>query len=248
MVDIASAAVGNLDAIKVDKKPATLETQRKTIADDFDTFLLLLTTQLKNQDPTEPLDTNQFTQQLVAFSGVEQAIATNKNLEKLIELSGGKEINSAVNFIGKQVNAQGDQSMLTDGLAEFVYELPVGVTNAQITITDASGQAVFSGNGSAKADGNVVIWDGVNSFNGTNSPDGVYKITVIAKNSKGERIEQGVKTFTTGRVTGVEAKDEGVELTLGAIKVMLDDVVAVREPLTIEPPPAQAASDEEENT
>ena len=61
-----------------------LANSRKTIADNFDTFLQLLTTQLKNQNPLDPLDTNQFTAQLVQFSGVEQQLKTNEFLEALL--------------------------------------------------------------------------------------------------------------------------------------------------------------------
>ena len=80
----------------------------KTIAGNFDTFLQLLTTQLKNQNPLDPLDTNQFTQQLVQFSSVEQQLKTNDYPVG----PGGSNANtvqtSAVNYIGKTVTASGD--------------------------------------------------------------------------------------------------------------------------------------------
>ena len=56
----------------------------KQLSGNFSTFLNLLTTQLKNQDPTSPMDTNQFTQQLVMYSQVEQQIQSNSNLKTLI--------------------------------------------------------------------------------------------------------------------------------------------------------------------
>src|ERR1044071_1210572 len=74
---------------------------QKTLASNFDTFLSLLTTQLKNQDPMSPMDSNQFTQQLVQFSQVEQQINSNKNLESLIALTKSQTTTAAVSYLGK---------------------------------------------------------------------------------------------------------------------------------------------------
>src|SRR3954470_17819141 len=74
---------------------------QKQLAGNFDTFLTLLTTQLKNQDPLSPMDSNQFTQQLVQFSQVEQQINANKNLESLVSMSKAQGATSAVGYLGK---------------------------------------------------------------------------------------------------------------------------------------------------
>src|SRR5665213_1167428 len=71
---------------------------------NFNTFLTLLTTQLQNQDPLSPMDTNTFTQQLVSFSEVEQQIDTNNNLQNLIQLQTANEAISALPLIGDQIN------------------------------------------------------------------------------------------------------------------------------------------------
>ena len=87
------------------------------LTDNFETFLTLLTTQLQNQDPLEPMDPSEFTDQLVQFTEVEQSIATNKKLEQLVSLATQNELSGAVSFIGKQVEAKDNRSILKDGQA-----------------------------------------------------------------------------------------------------------------------------------
>lgn len=238
--------LSGLDLIKQDKNPAIsvldgntgvsgADKAKKSLADDFDNFMLLLTTQLKNQDPTQPLDTNQFTQQLVAFTGVEQAIATNKNLETLIARTKTNQLNNAVSYIGKTVEATGNKGVLGDGLAVFTYNLPAGAAKTTVTITDSAGRAVFSGAGSVKEGKNVVYWDGKNSFNGATESNGIYTITVTAKDAQQNALE--VDTYTTGMVTAVEIDGEEMILSLGNLKIKLDDVLAIREtPVAVAPP------------
>jgi flagellar basal-body rod modification protein FlgD len=205
-----------------------------SLGNDLNTFLKLLTTQLNNQDPTEPLDTNQMTQQLVSLSGVEQSIATNKNLEKMLALLQTSQLDTAVSYIGKSVEAEGNKGMLQGGQAEFAYDLPAGATAATITITNSEGRAVFSGEGSKKTGKNVVIWDGVNSFTSKDEPDGQYTISIAAKDAKGDLIKD-TKTYTSGRVTSVDMKDGNVELNIGTLKIAIDKVISIREAAPIIP-------------
>src|SRR3954447_12628807 len=90
-----------------------------TLASNFTTFLTLLTTQLKNQNPLEPLDTNQFTAQLVQFTGVEQQLKTNEFLETLMLAGQNTAKSDAVSYIGKQVTASGKTGELTNEKAVF---------------------------------------------------------------------------------------------------------------------------------
>jgi flagellar basal-body rod modification protein FlgD len=218
---------------KTDESASKSELASKKLADDFDSFLLLLTTQLKNQDPTEPLDTNEFTQQLVMFAGVEQQIASNQNLEKLVSSAVNAGIQQGIGYIGKNIEANGDKGVLNDGRADFTYELPTKANKVEIAILDSTGRAVFSGNGATNAGKNVAVWDGKNSFTGEDMPDGTYQMVIKAKGFKDEDME--VKTFTTGKVTAVETdKDQNVVLSVGNQKVKLSDVISVREVPTTE--------------
>src|SRR5215212_11938506 len=85
--------------------PTTSAANNATLAKNFDTFLSILTTQLKNQNPLEPLDTNQFTQQLVQFSSVEQQLKTNEFLEALVQANANSINSNAVSYIGKTISA-----------------------------------------------------------------------------------------------------------------------------------------------
>jgi flagellar basal-body rod modification protein FlgD len=217
-----------LNKVKKETNPSQGELDGKKLADDFDDFLLLLTTQLQNQDPTEPLDTNEFTSQLVEFASVEQAVATNVNLEKLVSASAATGIQQGLGFIGKSIEAEGSSGVLAEGNATFIYELPQNAASVNVSILDSTGRAVFSGAGNKSAGKNTVVWDGINSLNGQTMADGTYQIVVNARNAKDEKIE--AKTFTTGRVTSAEVDAEGTTfLNIGTAKVKADDVIAVRE-------------------
>ena len=116
-----------------------------TIAGNFQTFLTLLTTQLKNQDPLSPLDTNQFTSQLVQFAQVEQQLKANTELTTLVSLQQTAQNTAALGFVGQKVDVDGNTSALTNGSATWQMTVPKPGT-ATITIKSATGQQVFSGN------------------------------------------------------------------------------------------------------
>jgi flagellar basal-body rod modification protein FlgD len=226
---MATDAIGSaLDLTKKDINPPKTSIDGAKLADDFESFLKLLTTQLQNQDPTAPLDTNEFTNQLVLFSGVEQQLATNKNLEKLVAASTATGIQQGLGYIGKAIDAVGDKGVLVDKTAVFAYELPQNAATVDVSIVDSTGRAVFSGTGSKQTGKNLVVWDGVNSFTGKTMEPGTYQIVVNAKGFKDEKIS--VKTFTTGRVTSTELDANGnTVLNVGTEKVPVANVLTVRE-------------------
>lgn len=202
-------------------------------------FLKLLTTQLKNQDPTEPADTNQMTQQIASLSQVEQQINTNSNLEKLISMYSGNQVSNSVSYIGKQVDAEGNQSVLAGGGAIFVYDLPSEAASVKVNIQDSTGKTIYSGDASKKAGRNEILWDGTMTAGGK-AADGVYKFTVTAKDAQGKDIT--AKTYTTGLVSAVDIVDGIANLSLGlGLSVPLDKVLSVRAISTVVP-------EEEENT
>lgn len=204
------------------------EKSRTQLSGDFSTFLLMLTTQLKNQDPGDPMDTNEFTSQLVQFASVEQALSTNEKLDTMIGLQQGSQINNAVNYIGKFVEANGDKGRLMDGVSAFSYYLPSKAETVEISIKDARGGAVFTGSGPAEIGRNDVVWDGTNSFTGRDMPDGTYQIAVIAKDANGNKIE--AKPRTVGYVSAATLENGDTKLEIGDIKLGLDDILSVRDP------------------
>ncbi len=222
----ANAAKANLSNVSQETNPSKASLDGKTLSSDFNTFLKLLTTQLKNQDPTQPLDTNQFTQQLVSFSEVEQAVTANKHLEELVAASGGGNLNAGVGYIGQVIEANGNSGVLSNGVAPFVYDLPSAASKASVVVTDETGQVVFSGNGSVNAGRNLVTWDGKNSKTGATMSDGVYHIAVTATDANGKAITP--TTYTSGVVSAITKENGVLTLNVGSLKIPVTDVSGVR--------------------
>ena len=203
-----------------------LATDSKSIAGNFDTFLSLLTTQLKNQNPLDPLDTNQFTSQLVQFSSVEQQLKSNTFLSTLVQATQNSSNNAAVSYIGKQVTSTGVNSDLKNGAATWSFNLPTAA-KVNVTIKDASGNQVYTETGSLAAGAGQFNWDGVGT-EGTTKPNGTYTITIDAKNAQGAYV--AASTETTGTVTGVDLSGTEPSLIVGTSTVKLSDVTSVRTP------------------
>lgn len=196
------------------------------LADTYDSFLRLLTTQLKFQDPLSPMDSNQFVEQLVQFSGVEQQIAINKNLEQLLSLESNSVASTAINMIGKVAMAEGDTIGLTDGEARYAYELPENAESVTIAILDSAGQIVYSTPGQTAKGNHEFAWNGESS-GGQTMPEGDYTIRVSAADANGNPITAA--TYIIGRVTRVDSGADGISIVIGGIKVPVGTVRSVRE-------------------
>ena len=201
-------------------------TSKARLATDFDQFLKLLTAQLQNQDPLDPLNSNEFVQQLVSFTGVEQAIATNANLENLIALNKASQAAMAVGYLGTTIQAEGNKITLADGEARFLYTLPESAASTGILIANDSGETVFVGQGNTTAGEHGFVWDGRDA-NGNLLPDGTYKITVSGFTS--DESLMSIPTIIGGRVTGVETVDGSILLTVNGISVPIEKILSVVE-------------------
>jgi flagellar basal-body rod modification protein FlgD len=206
--------------------PSTLSGQASSLAGNFDTFLSLLTTQLKNQDPLDPLDTNQFTQQLVEFSGVEQQLNTNSYLQTLVQSTQNSQNNAAVSYIGKQITSSGLDSDLVNGQATWSYNAPEAAT-VTATIKDAKGNQVYTETGKIDAGPGQFNWDGVGS-DGTPEPNGTYTISMTATDANGKVVD--IDTQTTGVVTGVDLSGTQPSLLIGKQSIKMSDVTSVTVP------------------
>ncbi|MGB3337218.1 MAG: flagellar hook capping FlgD N-terminal domain-containing protein [Devosia sp.] len=220
---------------------------RSTIADNFDTFLSILTTQLKNQNPMDPLDTNQFTAQLVQFTGVEQQLKTNEFLETLM-LSGQNTAKSdAVSYIGKEVTSSGKTGELSGSNAAFwAYSANAAAANATITIKDAKGQTVYNKTGPLPIGPGTFRWDGKGT-DGTMKPNGLYTIDIQGKDANGKDVK--ISTASIGIVTAVDFTGDVPVLTIGTRQVSITDVTDVRIPdVTAEPDPDADPDEDDETT
>ena len=202
---------------------------RATLTGDLESFLLLLTTQLKNQDPLSPLDSNEFAAQLAQFATVEQAIQTNKNLNDLIGISKAGQAAAAVSYLGKTIEAEGDTVPLIDGKAEYAYTLPTTATSVTLAISNDQGKVVFSTTGETAAGKHNFVWDGVDN-QGIEVAPGIYRLLVGAVDSEGDQIP--AETRIVGRVDGADTSGDTIKLSLGEVSVPLDKVLSVKETKT----------------
>lgn len=196
----------------------------KQLSGNFDTFLTLLTTQLKNQDPTSPMDSNQFTQQLVQFSQVEQQIDTNTNLKALIAQGQTQAGTTAAAYLGKTVSVTNGQGSLSGGAASWAYTLDNAAAIVGLTVTDANNRVVYASAGETAAGPHSFAWDGRDN-NGNALPDGAYKLTVTAKDGNGKDI--GSSVASAGTVSQIDMTSGTPQLVIGRMEVGVADIAAV---------------------
>ena len=222
----------SIDAVSGATASSIAETaaSRKTIADNFDTFLTLLTTQLKNQNPLEPLDTNQFTQQMVQFTSVEQQLKTNEFLEALVlgNQSAAATVysaaNQAVGLIGKTVVAQSNISELQDGQASWTYTLGADAPEAQVTIRNQEGAVVYQQQMEMSKGQGTFEWDGQDE-SGLDYSNGLYSISISAVDDSGSPVT--VLTQVKGEVTSVNLTGDEPVLSVGNSRINLASVLSV---------------------
>jgi flagellar basal-body rod modification protein FlgD len=194
------------------------------IAGNFQSFLTLLTTQLQNQNPLDPLDTNQFTQQLVEFAGVQQQLNTNDSLSTLVSLQQTAQSTQALTFVGKTAVVDGSTATVTNSTATWDVSVPKD-SNLSISITNSTGQTVFSGSYTVKAgDNQPFVWDGKGT-DGTQWPDGQYKMTATAADSSGNSV--AVSTQIQGVVSSVDLTQSPPLLTIGGQTYTINQIKAI---------------------
>lgn len=203
-------------------------TDRAAIAQDFDTFLTLLTTQLQNQDPLDPLDTNEFTQQLVQFTEVEQTIKTNQNLENLAQLSAANTITGAVSYIGKEISASGNTAELsTSEAATWQFNAAAKSPEATFTIKDSSGNEIYSEKKAVDAGEGTFTWNG-NTTDGGTAPAGTYTLSITGIDGQGGSVQ--INTTSSGTVTGVDMSGSELLLEVNGKKIKLTDILSIAQP------------------
>ena len=192
---------------------------------DFNTFLTLLTTQLRNQDPTNAMDVNKMTEQLVQFSGVEQQVQTNGNLQQLIALQQGNTLTSASNLLGRVIEVESDRLSLQGGQAALRLPAAGAAQSAVVQIGDATGRIVREARiplGTTPANWS---WDGRDA-QGRALADGAYRFTVQGTDAGGGPVT--LRGNVMARATGVERGANGVTLQFGALSLGYDAMRSVQ--------------------
>ncbi|MBR1155314.1 flagellar hook assembly protein FlgD [Bradyrhizobium sp. JYMT SZCCT0428] len=206
---------------------STSSTATTGIADNFQTFLTLLTTQLQNQNPLDPLDTNQFTQQLVQFAGVEQQLKSNEQLKSLLEIEKSAQATQALVYVGNTVAVDGSKAAF-DKSATWNFQSDKD-TSATITITNSAGQTAYSGNYTLKQGGSSFVWDGKGN-DGVQWPAGTYTLTATGKDSSGNNV--AISTEVQGVVDSVDLSASPPLLSIGGQSYTTDKIKRVVRPST----------------
>jgi flagellar basal-body rod modification protein FlgD len=196
-----------------------------TLAGNFQTFLTLLTTQLKNQNPLDPLDTNQFTQQLVQFAGVEQQLKTNDELSSLIAAQAATQSTQALGFVGRTAVVDGTTTALINHQASWNLNIPAN-SNLHISITNNAGGTVYSQDFGAVASGpnQPFNWDGKGT-DGAQWADGNYTLTATATDGSGGTT--GVPTQIRGTVSAVDLTQTPPLLTIGGLSYTVSQIKSI---------------------
>jgi len=184
------------------------------LAGNFNTFLKLLTSQLQHQDPLNPLDTNQFTQQLVEFASVEQQVNMNSNLQTLISMQQSTESLQALQLVGANVTINSNTATLskaTGSPATWGFSSPAPATGA-VTITSSTGQVALTGTISLSAGSQTFTWNGQGN-NGVTWPDGNYTLSINATGANGQPVT--VSTQVQGTISSIDVSKNPPQVTVG---------------------------------
>lgn len=227
MVDIASSAIAPISNNGLGASVPTTGTQesREELVQNFDTFLQLLVAQIQNQDPTDPVETETFTQQLVQFSELEQSIQSNDNLETILSSIESQNAASVVSYIGSTVNAQGSTAVLANGEANFSVQAGAAVPEAQITIRDNLGAVVFQSTQALQQGSNQIVFNGQEP-NGRQFQDGgEFTISVVGNDADDNPVN--ISTSISGIVDGVDFSGAVPSLLIGTTNVPITAVNSV---------------------
>ncbi|MBE7188750.1 flagellar hook assembly protein FlgD [Jatrophihabitans endophyticus] len=232
-VDLASAAqtaakktsAANATAAKSDGGTSTTNADAlSSLTSNYNQFLSLLTAQLQHQDPTSPMQTENFTSELAQFAGVEQQIKTNTNLGQILSLNQESQVTQGTELVGKRVVASDSVLPLQNGQATLQLS-PTAAGAVAIGITDASGKVVRTQGLTLGAGTTSWTWDGKND-EGDALPDGSYDVAVVTANGSGAA--SAVPFGVVGTVTGVVRDASGtVQVQMGPASVDLGKVSSV---------------------
>jgi flagellar basal-body rod modification protein FlgD len=236
MVNATSLSLGGLAG----DIPSNTVGASKSLGETYDNFLLMLTTQLKNQDPLNPMESKEFTSQLIQMSTAEQAIAQTARIEDMMKLMQASTINTALNYIGLSVDYLGDTFGYNGKTpSEMSYVLPEASANTQISVLNAEGNVVFSTEGSKAAGVHKFIWDGKDNGGNPQKP-GYYTIKVGAQTADNKVIKTA--TVVPGTVQGVETDKGQVFLVIDGQPVTIDEVKSAYAMSFYKPPASEDGS------
>jgi len=199
-------------------------TAKSTIGADFNMFLKLLTTQMQNQDPLSPMDSAQFTQQLVQYSQVEQTVQQSGTLKEILASLTTQNMAQASGFIGRDAEFNSAVSGLGDKPASWTYSAPGALTSGTMSITDAAGKVVDTRTVTLTGTNGNYSWDGMLA-NGTKAAGGAYTLSLSAVNAAGANVPVTIRSI--GNVSDVTVRNGAVSLGVNGVQMALDSLVSL---------------------
>ena len=225
---------------------AQTSTSSAQLAEDFDDFLVLLTTQLQNQDPLSPMDSTEFTNQLVNFAGVEQQINANQKLDALVASGIGNAFSSSLSYVGLDVSYLSSEAYFDGSKPINVnYAIDGDSVDTTINIFDTAGDLVFTQKVSDDDTIENFSWDGTTN-GGSIAPPGTYEIQVGALDAQGEPLKS--TTVVTGHVNGIETQNGTTFLLVGERAVSLGNVINVSKPLEVQDSTPETDNEDQQQT
>jgi flagellar basal-body rod modification protein FlgD len=197
----------------------------RSLSSNYDTFLRLLATQLKTQNPLNPVDSTKFTEQLATFSALEQQITTNKKLDSVLSQFKALSMTNAAGHIGKTVTAIGNTFAIGPGGTsdtKLTYLLSGAAKEVKLSIADARGNIVWSGKGETPTGAHDFVWNG-KDIKGKTVPPGEYTLKVAATDANGKAVTTAVTL--SGKVTAVVSGQGITLLEIGNTKVNQSAVI-----------------------
>ena len=160
------------------------------------------------------------------FAQVEQQLKSNDQLASLVALQQTAQQTQALGFVGQTVAVDGTTAQLTNGQASWSFTVPKPAA-ATVTITNSTGQTVYSGSYTVQAGQQSFGWDG-HGNNGVQWPDGAYKLTVTAQDASGQPV--AISTEVQGVVDSVDMTQNPPVLSIGGQNFTLNQIKRVTRP------------------
>ena len=200
---------------------------------DKDAFLKLFLAQLKNQDPTNPMESHELAAQLAQFTSLEKLNNIDEGISEISKQGDPNKSYDALNLIGRGVSGDSSKVSRSDTTSqhEISFNLGAPATKVELSVRNAAGQEIkklLAGN--LKSGANKINWDG-QIENGTGAPVGDYNVVITATNSAGQKV--AAESKFEGRVSGVNFTPEGPVLMVGKQSIKLKDVKRIFDPREI---------------
>jgi flagellar basal-body rod modification protein FlgD len=196
----------------------------QSLGTNFTEFLNLLMTQLQNQDPTAPMDSSQFTTELVQFTGVQQQVAANSSLTQLISMQQTSQVLQSSSLVGQVATVSSNEIALQSGTGTLTFNGTAGQTVA-VAVVNANGQPIMDANLTAQNGSNTWTWDGTDN-NGNPVPDGAYRVAVETEPAGGGA-PVAMLFSVVGTATGISSNGTTTMLDLGLLQVPLSAMESV---------------------